>query len=132
MHEKGTKDQATVTSVYRYRMTITTTKDKIMSANATNDMTMMVPRLAGNLPCKIHSWAWKYLLQPSSKVTMLMPRNVAPNGRPIFCSFVWSNSVADAEPLVWRRNSCVTATPMDAKAREVLSHARNVRSEKEL
>lgn len=31
-----------------------------------------------------------------------------------------------------RRNSCVTATPMDAKAREVLSHARNVRSRKKI
>lgn len=56
---KGLKDQTPVTSIHRstqsYRMTMTTTKDKIMSANATNDMTMMVPRLAGNLPCRIHS-----------------------------------------------------------------------------
>lgn len=63
---------------------------------------------------------------------MLMARNVAPRGLPSRRSVAspessaWPPSASASEVL--RRKSWVTAMPMDAKARDVRSHARNVRS----
>lgn len=58
-----------------------------------------------------------------------MPRNVAPSGLPS-CRRVWlfGSSVPGVERDELRRKSCVTAMPIEAKARDVRSHARNVRS----
>lgn len=58
---------------------------------------------------------------------MLTPRNVVPSGLPRCCS-AWF--VLPLEPCrdVLRRKSCVIAMPMDAKANDVRSQARNVRS----
>ena len=67
---------------------------------------------------------------------MLMARNVAPSGLPMCRNFetrpssgpsVLSASVRE----VLSRNSCVIAMPIDANARDVRSHARNVRSKRE-
>lgn len=62
-----------------------------------------------------------------------MPRNAAPSGFPICPRFVGRFSADEVEGdeavvLELRRKSCVIATPMEAKAREVRSHARKVRS----
>lgn len=63
---------------------------------------------------------------------MEIPRKVAPSGLPS-CFIWWSSSTGDAfapsELIdVLSRNSCVTAMPMEAKASEVRSQARKVRS----
>jgi hypothetical protein len=62
---------------------------------------------------------------------MLIPRNVVPRGLPM-CRSVWvllrELSPCPLSRDVFRRKSCVTAMPIDAKLREVRSHARNVRS----
>jgi hypothetical protein len=72
-----------------------------------------------------------------------IPRNVAPSGLPTCLSLrlgsAFEASISNTEssevsacPLdcneVFRRNSCVTATPMLAKASDVRSQARKVRS----
>lgn len=108
-------------------MTITTTNETIIIASPTNATRIIVPLLAGNLPFKIHSCPWKYLLNPSSRIKILMPKNAAPSGLPnarnvLACSAPSSSSV------LFNRNSCVTAIPIDAKAKDVRSQARNVRS----
>lgn len=60
---------------------------------------------------------------------MLMPRNTAPRGLPRWRRVCWlalSDGLSAMEVL--SRNSWVMATPMEAKASDVRSHARNVRS----
>lgn len=60
---------------------------------------------------------------------MLMPRKTAPRGFPRWRRVCWpalSDGLSAMEVL--SRNSWVMATPMEAKASDVLSHARNVRS----
>lgn len=62
---------------------------------------------------------------------MEIPRKVAPSGLP--SCFPWcpstSNGFAPSGLIdVLSRNSCVTAMPMEAKASEVRSQARKVRS----
>ena len=59
---------------------------------------------------------------------MEMPRKVAPRGLP--SCFIWAAGALAPSPLmeVLRRKSWVTAMPMAAKAREVRSQARKVRS----
>ncbi len=111
---------------------MTTIRDMIMSPKATNDTRMMVPLLAGNLPFSIQCWLWKYRLYPRHRIKMLMARNVAPSGFPT-CFSVRRCWLSSGEPLppdmdVFRRNSCVMAMPMEAKASDVRSQARNVRS----
>lgn len=61
---------------------------------------------------------------------MLMARNVEPNGLPSLRTVAFSGLPLPSESVVLRRKSCVTATPMDANARDVRSHARNVRSDR--
>ncbi|PHH78352.1 hypothetical protein CDD80_7038 [Ophiocordyceps camponoti-rufipedis] len=100
-----------------------------MTAAAKPATKMTVPRLAGNLPRITHSCPWKYLRNPISNVKILMARKVAPKGFPIRRNAresILPPSSSAREVL--SRNSCVTATPMDAKASEVRSQARNVRS----
>lgn len=58
---------------------------------------------------------------------MLTARNVAPRGFPRLLNVLSTPALFDKEVL--RRKSCVMAIPMDAKASDVRSHARNVRSE---
>lgn len=65
---------------------------------------------------------------------MAMPRNVAPSGLPTWRSRIvpggagWGRSPSRSVIVVLSRNSCVMAMPMEAKAREVRSQARKVRS----
>ena len=61
-----------------------------------------------------------------------MPRKVAPRGLPSWrrvCGS-WCGSFSEREVL--RRKSWVTAMPIEAKAREVRSHARKVRSNRKV
>jgi hypothetical protein len=58
---------------------------------------------------------------------MLTPRNVVPSGLPRCCS-VWFVLPLGPDREVLSRNSWVMAMPMDAKASDVRSQARNVRS----
>lgn len=60
---------------------------------------------------------------------MLMPKKVAPSGFPT-CRRLKYGSVVSPPVLmvVFKRNSCVIAMPIEAKARDVRSHAKNVRS----
>lgn len=67
------------------------------------------------------------------RTTIEIPRKAAPSGLPKLRKCIaeaeGSGSVPDGvEMVVLRRKSCVIAMPMDANAREVRSHARNVRS----
>lgn len=57
-----------------------------------------------------------------------MPRKVAPRGLPSWRMVRWSWSGSFSEREVLRRKSWVTAMPIEAKARDVRSHARKVRS----
>lgn len=103
----------------------TTTRLATVNANAKNDTKSMTPRLAGNLPSMTHRWLSVKRRYPRNRMTMLMPRNVAPRGFPSWrrvCDCV------SPEREVFRRKSCVTAMPIDAKAREVRNQARKVRS----
>ena len=109
------------------------TKLATMSKKAINVTSRMVPRDAGNFPLITHCWLCRYLLYPRNKTSMLMPRNVAPRGFPMWRSFRKCASsvvswVSVSAREVFNRNSCVMAMPIDAKARDVRSHARNVRS----
>lgn len=99
-----------------------------MMASATMAINIIVPLLAGNLPLMTHSCPWKYLLAPNKSVRMLIPRKAEPRGLPSRRSVALSELPLPSDMVVLRRKSCVTATPMDAKANEVRSHARNVRS----
>ena len=69
-----------------------------------------------------------------NSMTMATARKVAPSGLPmcrrrIWPSVsVWSGMSGRWERVVLRRKSCVMAMPMEAKASEVRSQARNVRS----
>ena len=58
--------------------------------------------------------------------------NVAPRGFPTCLSFVFAESSGlgevELEIEVFSRKSCVTAMPILANDKDVLSHARNVRS----
>ena len=62
-----------------------------------------------------------------------MPKNVAPNGFPtclrwkVFGGFEGVNPSL-SEIVVFSLNNCVTAIPIEAKASEVRSQARKVRS----
>jgi hypothetical protein len=109
----------------------TTTKLVTMRKNAIKVTKATLPRLAGNFPLIIQCWLSKYLWNPINNVTMLIPKNVAPSGFPSCRRCTYGSS---PEPLglfdivVFRRKSCVTAIPIEANAREVRSHAKNVRS----
>lgn len=64
---------------------------------------------------------------------MATPKKVDPSGLPRCRSGTWFGDPSGTWPSRWvmavlSRNSCVTAMPMDAKAREVRSQARKVRS----
>lgn len=66
-------------------------------------------------------------------MTMDIPMKVAPRGLPtcLRCVAGLSDPAGDEGEdwsEVFRRKSCVTAIPMEAKLKLVLSHARNVRS----
>lgn len=79
-----------------------------------------------------HTWLSKYLLPPMMRINTPIPRNVAPSGFPICrslvafvgCGFMPSRS----DSVAFSRKSWVIAIPMEAKAREVRSQARKVRS----
>lgn len=64
----------------------TTTNEATVTENAINDTIMIVPRLAGNLPFITQYCAARYRLYPRNRIKMLMPRNVAPRGLPIWRS----------------------------------------------
>jgi hypothetical protein len=62
---------------------------------------------------------------------MLIPKNVAPSGFPSrrkVIRLLLPESLPGSASEVLSRNSCVTAMPMDANARDVRSQARKVRS----
>ena len=64
---------------------------------------------------------------------MAIPKNVAPSGLPTWRRRYVLSGFAGTRPsrslmVVLRRKSWVIATPIEAKAREVRSQARNVRS----
>jgi hypothetical protein len=108
----------------------TTIKDATVTANATNATNIIVPRLAGNLPLITHHCAERYRLYPKNRMRILIPRNVAPSGFPRCRKLsAWSPSSAND---VLRRKSCAIAIPIEAKASDVRSHARNVRSENDI
>lgn len=94
--------------------------------NATN---AMLPLLAGNFPRMIQCCDSKYRWNPTNNITILIARKVAPRGLPI-CRRCWYGSASEppAAEVVLRRKSCVIAMPMEAKARDVRSQARKVRS----
>jgi hypothetical protein len=67
------------------------------------------------------------------RTTIEIPRKAAPSGLPKLRKCIaeaeGSGSLPDGVVMVvLRRKSCVIAMPMDANARDVRSHARNVRS----
>lgn len=64
---------------------------------------------------------------------MAIPKNVAPNGLPTWRKRYVLSGFVDVRPLrsemvVFRRKSWVMAIPIEAKASEVRSQAKNVRS----
>lgn len=139
--QKHINDQSMIKTSQSFApcITITTTNDTNIIASATTATSTTVPLLAGNLPRITHDCATKYRRAPSSSVRILIPRNVAPSGLPkrrsvaLLCEEpepkLGSSEPPVSDKLVLRRKSCVTAMPMDAKAREVRSQARKVRSE---
>lgn len=113
--------------------TTTTTRLVTINAPATTATMAMLPLLAGNLPFVTQYCASKYRWKPIRRTTIEMPRKAAPSGLPrlrkCIAESVGSGTVpSTGEMVVLRRKSCVIATPIDAKAREVRSHARKVRS----
>jgi len=81
----------------------------------------------------LHTWLSKYLLPPIRSTRIATPKKVAPNGFPTCLKrnesvgFVGFNPSL-SEIVVFSLKSCVMAMPMEAKASEVRSQARNVRS----
>lgn len=59
---------------------------------------------------------------------MLIVKKAAPRGLPTCRSVLWSMGEPVSGSEVFSLNSCVTAIPMDVKASDVRSQARNVRS----
>jgi hypothetical protein len=103
-----------------------TISEASVTVNAIKATSMMVPLLAGNLPLITQCWPDRYLLYPSSKINMLTPKKAVPSGLPRWrrVSACLLSSASD----VLRRNSCVIAIPIEAKAKDVRSQARKVRS----
>jgi len=97
-----------------------------VTANAIKATNIIVPRLAGNFPRITQYWPCRYRLYPSNKIKILIAKNMAPSGFPKCRSD--SARLESPSSDVFNRKSCVIAMPMDAKAREVRSQARNVRS----
>lgn len=60
-----------------------------------------------------------------NSIAIEMAMNVDPSGFPTWCSF---DSFPPPVMDVFKRKSCVIAMPIEAKEREVRSHARKVRS----
>lgn len=96
--------------------------------SVTSTSTITVPRLAGNLPLMIHCWPRKNRRYPRSRIKMLTARNAAPSGLPTWRSVSCPMGMSASASEVFSRKSWVTAMPMDAKASEVRSQARNVLS----
>lgn len=79
-----------------------------------------------------HTWLSKYLLPPMMRINTAIPKKVAPSGFPncrslvafVGCGFMPSRS----DNVAFSRKSWVIAIPMEAKAKEVRSQARKVRS----
>lgn len=79
-----------------------------------------------------HTWLSKYLLPPMMRINTAIPKKVAPSGFPNCrslvalegCGFMPSRS----DSVAFSRKSWVIAIPMEAKANEVRSQARKVRS----
>ena len=88
----------------------------------------------GGMGPRIGTWLSKYRRHPTNSMAMETPRNVAPNGFPSCRSRMApsdsgrSGMSSRSDSVVLRRKSCVIAMPIEAKASEVRSHARNVRS----
>lgn len=62
---------------------------------------------------------------------MLMPKNIPPSGFPKWrkvCALELLEALSASEREVLSRKSCVIATPMEAKDKDVRNQARNVRS----
>jgi hypothetical protein len=103
-----------------------TINDARVTAKAINDTSIIVPRLAGNLPLITQYCPWRYRLYPRSKIRMLTARKVVPSGLPRCRSF--SVCLFCSASDVLSRKSCVMAMPIEANANDVRSQARNVRS----
>lgn len=104
----------------------TTTNEATVTANAINDTSIIVPRLAGNLPFITQYCADRYRLYPRNRIKMLIPKNVAPRGLPIWRSL--SACCPSSANDVLSRKSCVMAMPIDANANDVRSQAKKVLS----
>jgi hypothetical protein len=137
---------------------IMTTRLPTIKAPAKKAIRATLPRLAGNLPRVIQYWLSKYRWNPTRRTRMARPMKVAPNGFPTLprralepsasverdrsslalavsiwkCSSRGFRAAAGVEDswliVLLRRKSWVTAIPIEAKAREVRSQARKVRS----
>lgn len=79
------------------------------------------------------TWLSKYRLPPIMRTKIAIPKNVAPKGLPSCrrrCVVADCSGVrpSRSEIVAFSRKSWVIAIPIDANARDVRSHARNVRS----
>lgn len=132
------------------------TKLATINAAAMAVIRKMLPLLAGNLPRIIQyyssccqcvptgvvlltylTWLSKYLLPPTNSTMMAMPMNVAPSGLPTCRRWYEFPGSLGSRPslreiVVLSRNSWVIAIPIEANAKDVRSHARNVRSARQV
>ncbi len=80
-----------------------------------------------------HTWLSKYLRPPTMRISIDIPRKVAPSGFPNCRSLVVPVGCglrpSRSEIVAFRRKSWVMAMPIEAKAKEVRSQARKVRSD---